>query len=124
MLDTYPEMGYIVFMMEPMKVKEDTLDLFYGTPSQHVAPFNTQLLKWIGNKQRFAHEIASYFPKDIKTYYEPFLGSTAVLAALRGIQNISNVKSLKVMNGLKRDTTTIPMARTFFFFAEVVMEEL
>jgi len=45
-----------------MKVKEDTLDLFYGTESQHVAPFKTQLLKWIGNKQRFAHNIASFFP--------------------------------------------------------------
>lgn len=45
-----------------------------------VAPFRTQLLKWIGNKQRFAHEIASYFPRDVGTYFEPFLGSGAVLA--------------------------------------------
>ncbi|MGC5247062.1 DNA adenine methylase [Gordonia sp. DT219] len=44
-----------------------------------VTPFKTQLLKWIGNKQRFAHEIASYFPSDVRTYYEPFLGSGAVL---------------------------------------------
>lgn len=66
-----------------MKVKEDTLNLFYGTESQHVAPFKTQLLKWIGNKQRFAHNIASFFPTDIRTYFEPFLGSGAVLAALQ-----------------------------------------
>jgi DNA adenine methylase len=66
-----------------MNVKEDTLDIFYGTPFQHVSPFRTQLLKWIGNKQRFAHEIASFFPSDIRTYYEPFLGSGAVLAALQ-----------------------------------------
>ena len=45
-------------------------------------PFRTQLLKWIGNKQRFAHEIASYFPEEFGTYYEPFLGSGAVLATL------------------------------------------
>lgn len=44
-----------------------------------VAPFRTQLLKWIGNKQRFAHEIASYFPDDVRIYFEPFLGSGAVL---------------------------------------------
>ncbi len=44
-----------------------------------VVPFKTQLLKWIGNKQRFAHEIASYFPADVGTYFEPFLGSGAVL---------------------------------------------
>lgn len=47
-----------------------------------IPPFTTQLLKWIGNKQRFAHEIASYFPTDIGTYYEPFLGSGAVLGTL------------------------------------------
>lgn len=69
--------------MGSMKVKEDTLDLFYGTEFQYVAPFKTQLLKWIGNKQRFAHNIASYFPTDIGTYFEPFLGSGAVLGALQ-----------------------------------------
>lgn len=47
--------------------------------AEPVPPFKTQLLKWIGNKQRFAHEIASYFPSDVKTYHEPFLGSGAVL---------------------------------------------
>jgi DNA adenine methylase len=45
-------------------------------------PFREQLLKWVGNKQRFAHEIASYFPTDFKTYFEPFLGSGAVLGTL------------------------------------------
>ena len=45
-------------------------------------PLKTQLPKWIGNKQRFAHEIISYFPKQIGTYYEPFIGSGAVLGAL------------------------------------------
>lgn len=66
-----------------MRIKEDTLDMFYGTTLQSVRPFKTQLLKWIGNKQRFAHEIAEYFPTDICTYYEPFIGSGAVLAALQ-----------------------------------------
>jgi DNA adenine methylase len=47
-----------------------------------VAPFKSQLLKWVGNKQRFAHEIVSYFPTDFGTYFEPFLGSGAVLATL------------------------------------------
>ncbi len=45
-------------------------------------PFKTQLLKWIGNKQRFAHEIIDYFPPNFGTYYEPFLGSGAVLGTL------------------------------------------
>jgi DNA adenine methylase len=47
-----------------------------------IQPFKTQLLKWVGNKQRFAHEIASYFPSDFQCYHEPFLGSGAVLATL------------------------------------------
>jgi DNA adenine methylase len=45
-------------------------------------PFRLQLLKWIGNKQRFAHEIISYFPVKYNTYYEPFIGSGAVLGTL------------------------------------------
>ena len=45
-------------------------------------PFKQQLLKWIGNKQRFAHEIADFFPTTINTYYEPFLGSGAVLGTV------------------------------------------
>ncbi|MEJ1961683.1 MAG: Dam family site-specific DNA-(adenine-N6)-methyltransferase [Gammaproteobacteria bacterium] len=41
-----------------------------------------QLLKWIGNKQKFAEEIITYLPRTFGTYYEPFLGSGAVLARL------------------------------------------
>lgn len=40
------------------------------------------LLKWIGNKQRFADTIISYMPPKFENYYEPFLGSGAVMAAL------------------------------------------
>ncbi|WP_432776272.1 DNA adenine methylase [Brevibacillus gelatini] len=41
-----------------------------------------QLLKWVGNKHRFAEEIVSYMPEKIDTYIEPFLGSGAVLGKL------------------------------------------
>jgi len=40
------------------------------------------LLKWVGNKQRVAEEIVSYFPRDFRAYHEPFLGSAGVLATL------------------------------------------
>lgn len=40
------------------------------------------LLKWIGNKQRFANTIVSYMPNTFNNYYEPFVGSGAVLAEL------------------------------------------
>lgn len=43
---------------------------------------NGQLLKWVGNKQRYASQIAALFPQEFGTYYEPFLGSGAVLATL------------------------------------------
>jgi DNA adenine methylase len=56
--------------------------LFEMPPTRQVVPFKSQLLKWIGNKQRFAHEIVSYFPEEFATYLEPFLGSGAVLATL------------------------------------------
>jgi len=45
-------------------------------------PLKTQLLKWVGNKQRFARDIVSYFPSTFNTYFDPFLGSGAVLATL------------------------------------------
>lgn len=57
-------------------------DLF-AIPAQNSArPFSLQLLKWIGNKQKFAPEIISYFPPSYGTYHEPFLGSGAVLGTL------------------------------------------
>lgn len=40
------------------------------------------LLKWIGNKQRFAETIISYMPDRFSNYYEPFLGSGAVMVEL------------------------------------------
>ncbi|MCL4552186.1 MAG: Dam family site-specific DNA-(adenine-N6)-methyltransferase [Candidatus Marsarchaeota archaeon] len=51
-------------------------------PVRQVPSLKPQLLKWIGNKQRFAHEIIGYFPVSFGTYFEPFLGSGAVLATL------------------------------------------
>jgi len=40
------------------------------------------LLKWIGSKQRFAETIVGYMPQSFSNYYEPFLGSGAVLGEL------------------------------------------
>lgn len=48
-----------------------------------IAPFKAGLLKWVGNKQRMAHEIVAYFPERFGVYFEPFVGSGAVLATLR-----------------------------------------
>jgi len=40
------------------------------------------LLKWIGSKHRVAVEIVSYLPESFGTYFEPFLGSGAMLGTL------------------------------------------
>lgn len=56
--------------------------LFNDAPHKDVAPFKKQLLKWIGNKQRFAHEIVGSFPDKFGRYFEPFIGSGAVIGTL------------------------------------------
>lgn len=84
MLDKYPKFGYDQLCGNFDTRKEDLMQktLFKAMPST-VKPFKRQLLKWIGNKQRFAHEIASVLPQDMRRYYEPFLGSGGVLSVLR-----------------------------------------
>ena len=47
-----------------------------------VAPFKTQLLKWVGSKQKFAHDIIAQFPAGFGSYHEPFLGAGGVMAVL------------------------------------------
>lgn len=55
-----------------------TLDQKYAT----YYPPKTQLLKWVGNKQRFAGEITRFFPVDFNKFYEPFIGSGAIAATV------------------------------------------
>lgn len=57
--------------------------------ASHVPP-KGQLLKWVGNKQRFAAEICKFFPDHYSTFYEPFLGSGAVLATLQPSQGVGS----------------------------------
>lgn len=42
-----------------------------------------QILKWVGNKYRYAVVIAEHLPAEFDTYYEPFVGTGAVLATMR-----------------------------------------
>lgn len=48
-------------------------------------PPKGQLLKWVGNKQKFAVEITRHFPTEYGRYFEPFLGSGAILAPHDGL---------------------------------------
>lgn len=45
-------------------------------------PPKSQLLKWVGNKQKFAAEITKYFPTEYGRFFEPFLGSGAIMATV------------------------------------------
>jgi len=79
-------------MQLALKVEQDSqfIDSKKINSAQSIPPYKTQLLKWIGNKQRFAHEIISFFPNRFGTYHEPFLGSGAVLAVLAPNQAIAS----------------------------------
>lgn len=77
---------------------------------RQITPFKMQLLKWIGNKQRFAHEIISYFPEDLGTYFEPFIGSGAVLATFspdKGVASDSFAPLIDIWNTLKSSPDTL-----------------
>ena len=39
------------------------------------------VIKWSGSKRSQASTLLSYFPEDIKCYYEPFIGGGAMLYA-------------------------------------------
>lgn len=73
--------------------------------SKYVPPRN-QLLKWIGNKQKFASEITKHFPVEFNKYYEPFLGSGAVLATVspaKGIGSDTFAPLVQIWNKLKNN---------------------
>lgn len=40
------------------------------------------VIKWTGSKRKQSEEIISHFPKQIKTYYEPFVGGGSVMFQL------------------------------------------
>ncbi len=69
-----------------------------------------QLLKWIGNKQRMAEEILSYFPAEFGAYHEPFVGSGAVLATLapnRAFASDSFVPLMEIWTTLRAEPETL-----------------
>lgn len=69
-------------------------------------PPKSQLLKWVGNKQKFAAEITSYFPTEFKRYFEPFLGSAAILATVapnKGFGSDTFKPLVEIWQALKND---------------------
>lgn len=73
-------------------------------------PFKSQLLKWIGNKQRVATVLAAHFPDSFGTYFEPFVGSGGVLATLaprQGFASDAFRPLVEIWQTLKRDPETL-----------------
>lgn len=90
-------------------VAADQLTLLPTGPRSPKAP-KGQLLKWIGNKQRLAEEIASYFPKRFGTYFEPFVGSGAVLATLapsKALASDTFEPLIQIWHALQADPETL-----------------
>ncbi len=86
------------------------LPLYQETSVRVVEPLQMQLLKWIGNKQRFADEIVSYFPETFGRYFEPFLGSGAVMATLapsEGIGSDTFKPLMEIWQTLKKSPETL-----------------
>lgn len=65
-----------------MQLDLNTGDLASPPATPGTRPLRSQLLKWVGNKQRFASTIAGFLPQNYRVYREPFLGSGAVLGTL------------------------------------------
>lgn len=59
-----------------------------------------QILKWVGNKIRYAEAIAAQFP-DYETYFEPFVGTGAVLATLAPGRAVASDMILPLIELLK-----------------------
>lgn len=84
--------------------------LFAECERREVSPFRTQLLKWVGNKQRISHEIVSYFPLRIGAYIEPFLGGGGVLGTLNHVQAIGSdvfAPLIEIWRSLHDDPTQV-----------------
>jgi DNA adenine methylase len=72
--------------------------------------FHTQLLKWVGNKQKQADSIIAFFPKQFSTYFEPFLGSGGVLGVLapqKAIASDTFAPLIQIWQTLHRDKETL-----------------
>lgn len=55
-------------------------------------------LKWVGSKRQLLPEIKKYIPKEFNFYYEPFLGSGAVLFDLQPKKAIINDTNKELIN--------------------------
>ncbi len=56
------------------------------------------LIKWPGGKRAIAREIASIFPSDFDTYFEPFVGGAALFFLLKPSRALLSDKNEELIN--------------------------
>ena len=67
-------------------------------------------IKWSGSKRSQADQLISYFPKEIASYYEPFLGSGVVLGRLKPKKAICsdiNEPLIELWNSIKANPNEV-----------------
>lgn len=82
------------------------MQLTLGNRFATYTPPKSQLLKWVGNKQRFAAEITKFFPANYNKFYEPFIGSGAIIATvepLLGVGSDNFSPLIEIWQKLKND---------------------
>lgn len=63
-------------------------------------------IKWMGGKSKLAPKILELMPQQYNAYYEPFLGSGAVLFALEPMNSIASdlmIEPISVFNAIKKN---------------------
>lgn len=80
------------------------------TPKKKTNLLVQPFLKWAGGKRQLLKEIKKYIPKNIGTYYEPFLGGGALLFNLqpsKAIVNDSNKQLIEVYEAIRDDINNL-----------------
>jgi DNA adenine methylase len=94
--------------MKNKKHNHNQKALFPGIDNSKTPP--PQLLKWVGNKQRYAHIITSFLPDNYNKYIEPFMGTGAILAAMnpsRGLAGDTLKPLIDIMKLVKKDSAVL-----------------
>ena len=67
-------------------------------------------IKWVGGKYRSIQQLTALFPKECKTYYEPFVGSGVVFFNVQPYEAVLNDIEFSLINAfraVKRDVASV-----------------
>ena len=77
-------------------------------PEKNIKPF----LQWVGGKRKIVSQLIKYIPKNVKNYYEPFLGGGALFFNVRHLFNKCflsdiNLDLVTSYNAIKNNPTEV-----------------